>query len=320
MGFFTKNKLYPFTSPFDLLSFSAISFMPRLKLGILSFKSKRIKDWQKLSGISAKDWLIGEIGKEAYSVVWEPLLISKFGKYHLNVPASFVAARLSARAKSRGMFSEKLGYLKGSLSVLIDALAEKIKKKGGKIFLSSPVDNISRLSSFDKIILTIAPPLAAQIIKINNPTGYIGNICLILKSNNQISKYYWTNIGDASFPFCALVEQNNAFEDEGYNGKRIIYLSKYLDHEDLLWNKNDREILEIFIKDLKKIKPGFTYESFHVFRERYAQPLIALNYKIPPFETEKGRIYMVNNAQIYPNDRGLNDSIKLAKRFCDDII
>ena len=166
----------------------------------------------------------------------------------------------------------------------------------------------------------MAPPLVSKIIQIDNPTDYIGNICLILKTDKPVSRYYWTNIGDASFSFCALVEQNNAFNDKKYNGKRIVYLSKYLDHDDPLWGKTDKEVLEIFLADLKKIKPNFECESFYVFRERYAQPLIKLNYQVPPFEIEKGRVYMVNNAQIYPRDRGLNDSIKLAKQFFDDII
>ena len=106
--------------------------------------------------------------------------------------------------------------------------------------------------------------------------------------------------------------QNNAFEDANYNGKRAIYLSKYLDHQDPLWDKDDREIQDIFLRDLKKIKPDFDYKNCWVFREKYAQPLIDLNYNPPLFEVEIGRVYMVNNAQIYPKDRGLSDSIKLS--------
>jgi protoporphyrinogen oxidase len=315
MGFYAKGKLYPFTSPFDLLNFSAVSFSSRIKLGLLSLRAKGIKDWQKLSGIKAKDWLIEQVGEEAYRVVWEPLLYFKFGKRHEEVPASWVWARLSARAGTRGLFSERLGYLKGSFGVLIDALAKKIKQRGGEISLSQPIKELSELSSYDRIIFTMAPPLVSEIVEIKNPTPYLGNICLVMETSDSISKYYWVNIADNDISFCLFVEQNNGFEDEGYKGKRAVYLSNYLDKGDPLWDLSDSEILNIYLKDLRKIRPDFNFDKYWIFRERFAQPLIALNYNVPPFEIEKNRIYMLSNAQIYPQDRGLGDSIKLVKRF-----
>jgi protoporphyrinogen oxidase len=50
MGFYAGGKIYPFTSPFDLLAFSAIPFISRLRLGLLTFKSRMIRDWSRLAG------------------------------------------------------------------------------------------------------------------------------------------------------------------------------------------------------------------------------------------------------------------------------
>ncbi|MFA4905306.1 MAG: FAD-dependent oxidoreductase [Candidatus Margulisiibacteriota bacterium] len=304
MGFRTKGKSYPFTSPFDLLYFSAISPWSRIKLGLLSLKSKRIKDWQKLSSIRASDWLKAEAGEEAYRVVWEPLLLAKFGKYANEVPAGWVWARLNARAASRGLVSERLGYLRGSFQVLWDTLAKKLE-----IVRSHPIEKTDELSQFDKVIFT------------NAPAGikYLGNICAVLETEQKISDYYWLNIGEPGFAFCAVIEHNLAFGDEHYCGKRAVYLSNYVNQDDPLWNMNDEEVLKRYLRDLLRIKPDFKYNRSWVFRERFAQPVIGLNYQIPPFEVEPGRIYMVNNAQIYPQDRGLNDSCKLARRFSDII-
>jgi protoporphyrinogen oxidase len=319
MGFYTGGRIHPFTSPLDLMRFPAISFSSRIKLGLLSVKSKGLKDWEQLSRVRAKDWLIGEIGEEAYRVVWEPLLFSKFGKHHENVPASWVGARLNARARSRGLFSERLGYLRGSFQVLVDALAGSIKKAGGEILLGSPVEKLADLSSFDKIIFTLAPPLVAKIANIGEPVKYVGNICMVLETEDKISDYYWTNIGERDFSFCAMIEHHNAFHDRDYNGKRAVYLSNYLDQDDPLWGGKDEDVLKAYLKDLKRIKPNFTFINYWVFRELYAQPVVGLNYKIPQFEIQPGRVYMVNNAQIYPQDRGLNDSLKLARKFSDII-
>lgn len=306
MGFRTHGKNYPFTSPFDLLNFSAISPWSRFRLGLLSLKSKRLKDWQKLSSVRASDWLMAEAGEEAYRVVWEPLLKAKFGKYSNEVPASWVWARLNARAASRGIISERLGYLRGSFQVLWDALAGRIKAGGGEILLSQARPD---LASFDKVILTQAPP--KDLVK------YLGNICVVLETDKKVGDYYWLNIGEPGHAFCAMIEHNSAFADENYCGKRAVYLSNYLDQDDPLWNMNDSEILKLYLKDLLRINPDFKYNRFWVFRERFAQPVIGLNYQVPPFESSPGRVYMVNNAQIYPQDRGLNDSCKLARRFSD---
>lgn len=303
MGFRTQGKSYPFTSPFDLLNFSAISLRSRFRLGLLSLKSKRIKDWQKLSSVRASDWLKAEAGEEAYRVVWEPLLFAKFGKYSNEVPAGWVWARLNARAASRGIVSERLGYLRGSFQILWDRLAERIKAGGGEILLSQSIEKAAELSAFDKIILTQAPPKGL--------VRYLGNICVVLETDKKVGDYYWLNIGEPGFAFCALIEHNNAFEG------RAIYLSNYLDQDDPLWDKKDDEILKLYLKDLLRIKPDLQYDRSWVFRERFAQPVIGLNYQIPPFEISPGKVYMVNNAQIYPQDRGLNDSCKLARRFSD---
>ena len=319
MGFYVKGKIHPFTSPLDLMRFPAVSWSSRIRLGLLSLRSKGRKDWERLSGVRAKEWLIGEIGEEAYRVVWEPLLFSKFGKHHENVPASWVWARLNARARSRGLFSERLGYLKGSFQVLVDALAESVKKSGGEIVLSRPIEKLSDLSSYDKIVFTMAPPLVAKIANIGEPVKYLGNICAVLETEDKISDYYWTNIGEGDFSFCAMIEHNNAFRDRDYNGKRAVYFSNYLEHDDPLWEMKDEDILKAYLKDLKRIKPDFTFIRYWVFRELYAQPVVGLNYKIPQFEIQPGRVYMVNNAQIYPQDRGLNDSLKLARKFSDII-
>ena len=256
MGFYTGGKLFPFTSPLDLLSFPAIPLAARLRTGLLTFKSKAVRDWRELAGISGKEWLLKEIGEEAYRVVWEPLLVSKFGRFHEQVPASWIWARLAARARSRKIFSERLGYLKGSLRELVGALAQKIQERGGEILLSTPVTDLSRLAAFDKIIFTMAPPLVDRIVRLKKFPDYLGDICVVLKFSRPLSRFYWINIGDRALPFCAVVEQNNAFDEEKYRGKRAVYLSNYLDRGDPLWKKRTAKYTSSFCRDCGPFSPG----------------------------------------------------------------
>src|SRR5690606_10236213 len=51
---YINQKLYPFTSPVDLLLFKELSFVERIKMGMLVFKAKFIKHWKNLENITSK--------------------------------------------------------------------------------------------------------------------------------------------------------------------------------------------------------------------------------------------------------------------------
>ena len=57
VGTYINGKIYPTTSPLDLLRFGALPFTERIKLGLLSLRIKNIKNWEKLEGFTANEWL-----------------------------------------------------------------------------------------------------------------------------------------------------------------------------------------------------------------------------------------------------------------------
>jgi protoporphyrinogen oxidase len=316
MGFFSKSKIYPFTTPLDLLKFGPLSLPDRVRFGLFSLQTRQENDWRPLEYIPARDWLIKKLGGDVFIKLWEPLLRAKFGSHASEVPASWVWARLSARAKSRSHFSfrEKLGYLAGNYKILVDTLAERIKNLGGEIELGAEQKDVP-LPGFDFTAVTAAGLLPSADIK------YLGNICVALKIREPFSRFYWTNIADPSIPFCVMVEHTNAFDESGYNGYRILYLSNYVDQADSIWGLSDKEVCEKYLEGLKKIKTQFDLREvaeYFVFREKYAQPLPTLGHskKISPFRVAD-RLYQVSSMQIYPDDRGVNNSIGLAKRFVE---
>jgi protoporphyrinogen oxidase len=318
MGFFSQGKLYPFTTPLDLLRFRPLSLLGRVKLGLFGLKVKKERDGRDLEDRTAGDWLEDNLGENVYQKVWKPLLRAKFGDHFSGVSAAWVWARLRARSRSRGRFSirEKLGYLKGSYQTLLDALAKKIREQGGEIKLNSGTVALP-LPGFDLTVVTTPNAFPVPAIK------YLGNLCVVLKLKRTFGKFYWVNIADPEIPFCGMVEHTNAFDDPGFGGYKILYLSNYLDHGDPLWQAPDQEVFAKCFAGLEKIKPGFSSEDmveYHVFREKYAQPLPAIEYskKVPPFKVGE-KLYLVSNMQIYPEDRGVNNSIKLAWEFVEQL-
>lgn len=319
MGFFSGNRIYPFTTPFDLLSFHPLPVADRIKLGLFSIRVKGVTDWRPLEKISAADWLTKNLGKRIYEKVWAPLLCAKFGEQADKIPASWVWARIVARARSRSRFGlyEKLGYLKGGYKVLIDALAGRITKMGGEIKLGSKV-GVYPVSGFDMTIITAPELYPGKDIK------YAGNICVMVKLRKPVTDYYWVNIADKNLPFCVMVEHTNAFDDPGYGGYRIVYLSNYVDPQGPEWKMSDQEIYRRYLAGLKTINPKIEDKNlagYSVFRAKYAQPIPTLEYskRIPPFRIANN-IFLISNAQIYPQDRGVNDSIKLAKWLVSSLV
>lgn len=319
MGFLVEEKIYPFTTPLDLLRFKPLTPAERLRLGLFSLQIRKDEAWQVLDNIKAKDWLVKKLGQKIYRLIWEPMLRAKFGKHAEEISAAWMWARIRARGKTRSFFGsrEKLGYLRGSYQVLVDALAKQITQAGAEINLGKRIESVP-LPGFDLTVVTCAHPSLSKYLP-----PYLGNICLVLELKRSFSPMYWINIADPSLPFCAVVEHTNAFDNPLYQGAKIVYLSNYIEQEHAIWRLSDQGIYVNYVSGLKKIRKDFEENevvAYHVFREKYAQPLPLAGYgkKIPPFKIND-RLFLVSNAQIYPEDRGVNNSIKLAWEFSEQL-
>ena len=65
---FVKDHAYPFTTPLDLLRFDAVSFIGRIRLGLSSLWLRRKSDWTPYEDITAREYLIRAVGKEAFDL------------------------------------------------------------------------------------------------------------------------------------------------------------------------------------------------------------------------------------------------------------
>ena len=130
-GMYYANNFFKLSTPLDLLKFTPLSFIDRIRLGLLTLRARRVKDWKQLESKTAKDWLLELGGESVYKVVWEPLLKGKFGPYAEDVSAVWFWNKLKLRGGSRGKGGEeRLAYYKGGFISLADSLAKKIKEMG----------------------------------------------------------------------------------------------------------------------------------------------------------------------------------------------
>src|SRR6185312_6188199 len=80
-GMYFNGRLWKLSTPFDLLRFTALPLIDRIRLGLLVLQVRRIKDWRTIEHLSIQEWLQSLAGKRVYEVVWKPLIESKFSVY-----------------------------------------------------------------------------------------------------------------------------------------------------------------------------------------------------------------------------------------------
>ena len=354
-GMYFSNNFYKLSSPLDLLKFTALSFIDRIRLGLLTINARYIANWKPLEKFTAEEWLIKKAGKRVYEVVWEPLLKGKFGIYKSQVSAVWIWNKLKLRGGSRDKKGgESLAYYKGGFAALTDALTKVIISQGVNIVKETAVSSIlhknNRVTGIvvnngesikcNRIISTLALPLLTEIYnnsnfisnsniekyrkKISN-IEYIGNICLVLILNRSLSDTYWSNVNDAGFPFVALIEHTNFEPTETYNGKHIVYLSKYLPVTDSLYAMSRDELLEFSLPYIKRMFKDFKSEwltDVYLWKEPYSQPIVTCDYseKIPSYRSPVKGLYVSCMAQIYPEDRGTNYAVMHAKKISNLIL
>ncbi|PZC48780.1 MAG: Protoporphyrinogen oxidase/Glycine/D-amino acid oxidase (deaminating) [Chloroflexi bacterium] len=353
MGIFRNGKIYKFVTPTDLLKFSAIPLIDRIRMGFVALYLSRYKNWRKLENVTASDWIRKYAGPRAYDAVWGPLLRGKFGEYYDKVAMPWFWGKMHTRFTSRGkgMAKEKLGYPGGSFGEIFDRTAELIREKGGEVHIDAGVNKVliedgvarglevelpgqgAKEENFDVVLATVpsyifpklVPPLPADYLAKLEGIKYLAAVLIVLELDQPLSSVYWLNIADNSIPFVGVIEHTNFIEPEVYGGNHIVYIANYLSSEHPLFHMKDTELLEEYLPHLQRINPNFDrswIRKWHYHRVAAAQPVVEVNYsqRIPDFQTPFDNLYLANTTQIYPEDRGTNYSVRLGREMANRII
>ena len=304
-----KDRLYSFNGAVDLLKFEPISLVDKLRMGLVAIYLGLDNNWQKYEKITAAEWMKKMVGEKAYEVVWKPLLKGKFHRYYEDISMAWLWARIHTRGNSKNEKGEEvLGYINGGFDKLIQRLAKLIKENGGKIRLNSEVKNIKELEKEVDLIIDTRPDKEVE---------YLAAINIVFSSKQNLSKFYWHNINDADSPFIAFIQHTNLVGTKKYNSKNVYYLGTYVPQDHEFLKMDEKALIKQWFDYLKKIFPEFDRnqaKNISVFRFKSAQHIVKTNYVKPVYKVSK-KVYKMNFAQIYPEDRGMNYAIKEAKKL-----
>ena len=184
-------------------------------------------------------------------------------------------------------------------------------------------------NQFNKVILTCPSNVAAKILpqlsdaeksKLEN-IKYQGIVCASVLLKKSLSNFYVTNITDET-PFTGIIEMSALVDKREFGGNALVYLPKYVQPDDELFEKSDAEIEGTFLDALEKMYPHFSRTdvlAFKISRVRQVFPLPTLNYSesVSPVKTPLENIFIINSTQITNGTLNVNETIQLAEKFAE---
>ena len=338
MGVFRNGRTYPFDGIADLLRFRPIGLGGRLRFGASSAMLAWLKRLADREDVPCLRWFERWAGRQATDTIWRPLLAAKFGRSADRIPLAWMAGRLRQRARSRKLGRERLGYLRGSLQVLVDRLVEDLEGRGVELRLGTKTEGLlveggravgvvagGQTLRGDRVVATIPTKVLARLVQPVSPSyaaelsriEYMAALCTVLSLRGPLSGIYWTNVTDPGYDFGGVIEQTNLAGPEHYGGRHLVYLSRYLATDDPLWSMPDDALLERQLGQLGRMAGrdvGALVERRWVFRARFAATLTDLGFfrRIPRMQAPIPNLYVGSMCHVYPDERSVNNSIRVA--------
>ena len=343
MGFFYQGNVFPWGNPMALLGFPGLGLIAKFRYGLHAFLATKRNDWRPLDGQDAITWIKRCVGAEAFEVLWRRLFDYKFYDYADNLSAAWIWSRIRRIGRSRySIFREKLGYLDGGSTTLLDALKASIEANGGDIRLSTPASSVrivgnrvlglefgNRFEAFDKVVSTIPiplvpklmPDLPADVLAKFASLKNIAVVCVIVKLRCQLTSNFWLNVNDPEMDIPGLVEYSNLRP----LGDHIVYVPFYMPSEHPKFKDNDEIFIAKVKRYLKKINPALSETDFldsQASRYRYAQPICPPNYldQLPPVRLPVAGLWVADTSYYYPEDRGISESIGFGRNLASIVV
>jgi len=213
-----------------------------------------------------------------------------------------------------------------NVKLIANARAERLVTRDGRV---EQVETTQGRFAADEVLLTVPTPVAARLLQPHLPDyaaglaeiEYFGALCTVLELSRALSPIYWLNVADPGYPFGGVIEHTNLVPPSEYQGRHIVYLSRYFAANDTLATAPEAQILETMLAPLKKIAPDLSEDAVHrvqLFRTLTAAVVCNRNFskRVPQCRTPLKNLFLANMTHIYPDERSCNNSIRVAAEVC----
>ncbi len=329
-GYYVNGKIYPLTTPVDILKYPHLSFIDKFRLGMFVLRAKKY-DAMEYEDVGAVEFAIDKCGNSAYKSFFEPLLRGKFGDAKDQVSAAWLISRVAIRS-DRKVGGERLGYFRDGYNSLIESLANNLKERGCKINLNTPVTAIKYNENtkkwcvndmeYDAVISTIDPKKLTEIggpKLIDGEIHFQGAACMSIGLKREVTDgIYWVNMRDDA-PYAAVIGHTNFVPRERY-GEDIVYLASYFCKKPE--DNQEEKMLDDFCRRFNIGRDEINW--YHLTIEESAGPIYTKGYRrlIPPAgRPDYSRFYCAGmfSEENYP-ERSMEGSIKAGYTAAEKLI
>jgi protoporphyrinogen oxidase len=323
MAFYSGAKFYGFSTPLDLLRFSPFSPWDRVKFGLGVLRAKRI-DGKSLDGLDAEEWVTRNWNRNIYERMMKPMLLNKFGISPAEISAGFLQGRIKGLSSAKADVSkgEKLSILKGGL----DRLAQRFEdatRRTADVRTNSPVERIEAGADGFRVwsggecfgakkAINTLPLNVFEAIPRNfafeSSIRYQAVVCAVFAIREELTPYYWVNILDPDITFRVLVNQSR-IDEYPYT---IVYCGNYLKPEDPLFQKPSDEILNLYVRDLKRMFGEITVIDRKLARTRCATPVFDKHFagRMGRLDEAVPGMTFAGHVKVYPYSRTVSNVIR----------
>jgi protoporphyrinogen oxidase len=334
MGMIVDGVRFPFNSAMDLLRFTPLSMVQRVRFGAISVLLRRLGAGKDLDGIRTEDWLRSLYGHEVWSKLLAPMFGSKFGSSFGDVPALYLWQRLGRESNVATR-----GYPTGGYKRIIDRLRASIEDGGGIVCTSTPVRDVRCIGSeavvttsggeqiaADQVVSTIPIPLLrqladAELADVLPSTNYayqgVVNVLFFLK--RPLDGHYWSPVLRSGTEFDGLIEMTELTGTEIHGGRHLVYAMHYTSRESDLYQQDASEIAERWTQQLLALYADLPLaaadiDEVRVFRAPFVEPIYPLGFlrQRPAMEVPGTPLLLATTAQVYPHVTSWNSSVGLA--------
>jgi len=343
MAYYTHGTVHKWGDPISLLLYPHLSLIEKFRTGLQMFLTTKSENFERIEHLTSRQWIERGSGKSVYNKLWKRLQELKFYEFADEVSASWIATRIKRIGNSRkSIFQELLGYIDGGSEVLVEAVADDIRRKGGRIHLKTPAERVvvvkntvkavragGREYIADAVISTLPIPLVNHLIP-DLPQDWrnkyaairnIGVVCVLFKLHKSVTPHFWLNIVTDDIDIPGIIEFSNLRPF----GETIVYVPYYMPVTQPKWGWSDQQFIDEAFAYIKRINPKVGDEDLidaKVGRLRHAQPICEPNFRdrLPPVKTPINGLHVADTCYYYPEDRGVAESIRLGRRMAEDVV
>jgi protoporphyrinogen oxidase len=345
-AYFTHGKLYKWSTPWALLTFPHLSLISKFRYGLQMFLATKRSNWEKLDGMTARQWIEGGAGREAYDKLWRSLMELKFYEYAEDISAAWIWTRVKRIGTSRrSLFQEELGYIEGGSETLVATLCEALENAGAHLHLGTPVQRVlsengcvtgvvagvdenAKTYPADAVISTVPAPLVPQLVpelpeaakSAYAGIANIGVVCVMLRLQKKVSEYFWVNVVAPDIEIPGFIEFSNLRP----LGSNLVYVPYYMPVTNEKWAWPDAAFVADAFAALRRINPALTEtDLIHsaVGRLKHAQPVCGPHFlqTLPPVQTAISGLQAADTCFYYPEDRGIAESIRIGRQMAEAV-